>query len=101
MVNQSPEQIARDKIDNMLEQAGWVVQSRNKVNFSVGDGVAVLEYQTDIGPVDYVLFVDRKPVGVIEAKKEEEGQRLIVTEDHKPTILIRLKGKEMLHSLIV
>ncbi|MBY0124407.1 DEAD/DEAH box helicase family protein [Bacillus sp. S/N-304-OC-R1] len=81
MVNQNPEQIARDKIDLMLKQAGWIVQSKNKVNLSAGIGIAVREYQTDVGPADYVLFVERKPVGVIEAKKEEEGQRLTVAED--------------------
>ncbi|MGN9162993.1 type I restriction endonuclease subunit R [Clostridium sulfidigenes] len=81
MVNQNPEQKSRDKIDLMLNQAGWVVQSKNKVNLSAAQGVAVREYQTDIGPADYVLFIDRKPVGVIEAKKEEEGQRLTVAED--------------------
>lgn len=81
MSNQNPEQKARDKIDIMLRQAGWVVQSKKKVNLSAALGVAVREYQTDIGPADYVLFVDRKPVGVIEAKKEDEGQRLNVAED--------------------
>jgi type I restriction enzyme R subunit len=81
MINQNPEQKARDKIDSMLKQAGWIVQSKNKVNLSAGIGVAVREYQTDIGPADYVLFVERKPVGVIEAKKEEEGQRLTAAED--------------------
>lgn len=81
MNNQNPEQKARDKIDAMLMQAGWSVQSKNKVNLSAAIGVAVREYQTDIGPADYVLFVERKPIGVIEAKKEEEGQRLTVAED--------------------
>lgn len=81
MVNQNPEQRARDKIDLMLSQAGWVVQSKKRVNLSAAQGVAVREYQTDIGPADYVLFVDRKPIGVIEAKKEEEGQRLTVAEE--------------------
>ncbi|MGX4258004.1 type I restriction endonuclease subunit R [Bacillus sp. YH3-2-B2] len=81
MNNQNPEQVARDKIDLMLNRAGWVVQSKNKVNLSAAKGVAVREYQTDIGPADYVLFVERKPVGVIEAKKEEEGQRLTIVED--------------------
>ncbi|NLL64032.1 MAG: hypothetical protein GX241_07395, partial [Ruminococcaceae bacterium] len=78
MVNQSPEQKARDKIDFMLRNAGWTVQDKNRVNLSESRGVAVREYQTDVGPADYVLFVDRKPLGVIEAKKEEEGQRLTV-----------------------
>ncbi|WP_339701350.1 DEAD/DEAH box helicase family protein, partial [Algoriphagus aquimarinus] len=79
--NQNPEQIARDLIDKQLEQAGWLVQSKNEVNLSAGKGVAIREYQTSSGPADYVLFVDRKPVGVIEAKREEEGERLTVVED--------------------
>ena len=47
MTNQNPEQVARDKIDNMLILAGWVVQSKNKVNLAANKGVAVREYQTD------------------------------------------------------
>ena len=81
MTNQTPEQKARDEIDKMLISAGWVVQSKNKVNLSAGKGVAVREYQTDVGPADYVLFVDGKPVGVIEAKREEEGERLTAHEE--------------------
>ncbi|MBP5455970.1 MAG: DEAD/DEAH box helicase family protein, partial [Paludibacteraceae bacterium] len=80
-MNQNPEQIARDKIDSLLEQAGWKIQSKNKIDFSVGVGVAIREYQTDEGPADYVLFVNRKPVGVIEAKREEEGVNLTVVEE--------------------
>ena len=80
MTNQNPEQIARDKIDELLIQSGWKVQDRKALNFNSGLGVAVREYPTDIGPVDYVLFVDRKPVGLIEAKREEEGHRLTVHE---------------------
>jgi len=80
MVNQNPEQIARDKIDTLLAQSGWKVQDRKALNFNAGLGIACREYPTDIGPVDYVLFVDRKPVGVIEAKREEEGHRLTVHE---------------------
>ena len=79
--NQNPEQIVRDKIDQMLVDAGWVVQSRKEVDLGVNQGVAVREYPTDIGPADYVLFVDKKPVGIIEAKREEEGHRLTVVEE--------------------
>ncbi|WP_339675638.1 DEAD/DEAH box helicase family protein [Cyclobacterium marinum] len=79
--NQNPEQIARDLIDSQLHQAGWLVQSKSEVNLSASKGVAIREYQTSSGPADYVLFVDRKPVGVIEAKREEEGERLTVVED--------------------
>ena len=81
MVNQNPEQVARDQIDAMLILAGWVVQSKNKVNLAANKGVAVREYQTDAGLADYLLFVDKKPVGVIEAKREEEGERLSAHEE--------------------
>ena len=80
-VNQNPEQIARDKIDKMLIDAGWLVQSKREVDLSANKGIAVKEYQTDVGPADYVLFVDRKPVGVIEAKREDEGYRISVVEE--------------------
>ena len=60
--NQNPEQIARDTIDKMLTEAGWVVQSKNDVDIHASKGVAVREYQTDIGPADYVLFVNQKQV---------------------------------------
>ncbi|HPB90944.1 MAG TPA: type I restriction-modification enzyme R subunit C-terminal domain-containing protein [Rugosibacter sp.] len=78
--NQNPEQKARDTIDLLLKQAGWVVQSAKKIDLNIGQGQAVREYQTDVGPADYVLFVDKKAVGVIEAKREEEGQRLTAHE---------------------
>lgn len=80
-INQNPEQIARDRIDEMLTDSGWTVQSINKVDLSANKGIAVREYQTDVGPADYVLFVDRKPVGIIEAKREEEGHRFTVVEE--------------------
>jgi len=73
MSNQNPEQIARDKIDRQLIACGWVIQKKNQINLNAGLGIAVTEYQTDIGPADYVLFVDKKPVGIIEAKRAEEA----------------------------
>lgn len=81
MTNQNPEQIARDNIDRQLNACGWIIQSKSKINLSAGIGVAVREYSTEVGPADYVLFVDGKPVGIIEAKREEEGHKLTVHED--------------------
>ncbi|MDO8263735.1 MAG: type I restriction-modification enzyme R subunit C-terminal domain-containing protein [Gallionella sp.] len=78
--NQNPEQKARDTIDALLTQAGWVVQSAKKIDLNAGLGQAVREYQTDVGPADYVLFVDKKAVGVIEAKKEELGHKITEVE---------------------
>lgn len=80
-MNQNPEQKARDLIDQLLIQSGWIVQDKNKSNLTAGIGVAIREYQTDIGPADYILFVDKKPVGVIEAKRSDEGLKLTVVED--------------------
>lgn len=80
-MNQNPEQIARDHIDRLLAESGWIVQPKSKLNLAAGLGVAVTEYRTDSGPVDYLLFVDKKPVGIIEAKKAEEGVRLTQVED--------------------
>lgn len=66
----TPEQKARQNIDKQLFQAGWIVQDLKDFNPSSELGIAVREYPTESGSADYVLFIDRKPVGVIEAKKE-------------------------------
>lgn len=80
-MNQNPEQIARDKIDQMLIEAGWLVQSKDKVNLSAGLGVALREVNTENGPADYILFVNSKAVGVIEAKTEDLGYKLLQVEE--------------------
>lgn len=80
MLNQTPEQLARQNIDKQLVACGWVIQDKSALNLSVGLGIAVREYQTDVGPADYVLFVGGKPVGVIEAKREEEGEAFTAHE---------------------
>lgn len=68
--NRTPEQIAREKIDQSLNVAGWLVQDMKDINLGASLGVIVREYPTETGPADYILFVNRNPVGVIEAKKE-------------------------------
>jgi type I restriction enzyme R subunit len=80
-INQNPEQIARDNIDRRLKACGWAVQNKKQINLGAAPGVAVREYQTDAGPADYLLFVDKKPVGVIEAKEENKGFQLTQVED--------------------
>jgi type I restriction enzyme R subunit len=66
----TPEQRARQLIDAQLEGAGWVIQDRDEMNLGAGLGVAVREYPLAAGPCDYLLFVDRKACGVVEAKPE-------------------------------
>ncbi|MCO5383950.1 MAG: DEAD/DEAH box helicase family protein [Methanosarcina barkeri] len=79
--NQTPEQNARNNIDRKLNDSGWIVQEKSRIDWSASRGIAVKEYLTDVGPADYVLFVDKKPVGIIEAKRDEEGHRLTVVEE--------------------
>lgn len=79
--NQNPEQIARDQIDRLLEASGWIVQDKKAIDFNAGQGIAVREYQTDVGPADYALFVDKKAVGVIEAKPEDWGHKITTVEE--------------------
>ena len=81
--NQDPEDVARDMIDTMLENAGWVIQDKDKINFGAGEGVAIREYQTDVGPADYALFLGGArpvPVGIVEAKRPEEGHKMVMHE---------------------
>ncbi|MCA3019096.1 MAG: DEAD/DEAH box helicase family protein, partial [Rhodocyclaceae bacterium] len=76
----TPEAKAREQIDRKLIAAGWVLQDMSQLNLAAGQGVAVREYPTDTGPADYVLFVDRKPVAVIEAKKDVAAENITVAE---------------------
>ena len=76
----NPEQQAREIIDKKLIQSGWVIQDLKALNLSASLGVAVREFPTSTGPVDYALFVDGIPVGVIEAKKTELGENITTVE---------------------
>jgi type I restriction enzyme R subunit len=64
------EQRARVLIDQQLTNAGWLVQDRKDINLFAGQGVAVREMimARGHGRVDYLLYVDQRVVGVIEAK---------------------------------
>ncbi len=60
----------REDIDKKLIAAGWVIQDKNRLNLHEALGVAVREMDTDTGPADYMLFVEGKACGIIEAKRE-------------------------------
>ena len=76
----TPEAKAREQIDKKLQESGWVIQDIKTLNLTVALGVAVREFLTSTGPVDYALFVDGMPVGVAEAKKDEKGEVLTDVE---------------------
>lgn len=76
----TPEQKARSAIDQRLTLSGWILQDMRQLNPVAGPGVAVREFPTSTGPVDYALFVDGTPVGVVEAKADEKGQDITTVE---------------------
>ncbi len=65
-----PEEEARQNIDRMLNNAGWKVQDLKDIDLGASPGVAVREFPLKSGFADYMLFVVRKAVGIIEAKPE-------------------------------
>jgi type I restriction enzyme R subunit len=65
-----PEEEARKKIDKLLEAAGWRIQDYKDLNLGAGLGVVVRSFPLKTGEADYLLFVDRRAVGVVEAKPE-------------------------------
>ena len=69
---ETPEQRARRDIDAKLAAAGWLVQHRDDMDLTAGRGVAVCEFpmRTGFGTADYLLYLDRRAVGAIEAKAE-------------------------------
>jgi type I restriction enzyme, R subunit len=66
----SPEAAARETIDDLLVAAGWAIQDYRAFNPGAARGIALREVPLDSGRCDYLLLVDRIPLGVIEAKKE-------------------------------
>ncbi len=76
----TPEEKARLTIDEKLRQAGWVIQDMKRLDLAVSLGVAVREFPTSTGEVDYALFIDGQPAGVVEAKREEAGQSITDVE---------------------
>src|ERR1700682_6302847 len=66
----TPEQKARREIDADLTAAGWLVQGRDDLDLTAGRGIAVREFpmKSGFGFADYLLYLDRKAVGAVEAK---------------------------------
>jgi type I restriction enzyme, R subunit len=68
----TPEDRARQNIDKLLTDAGWLAQDKRATNLSAGRGVTVGEFplKPGHGEADYLLFFDGSPIGVVEAKQK-------------------------------
>lgn len=102
-------------IDRQLEDAGWAVQDKKDLNLFAAQGVAVREVvmKPGHGRADYLLYVDKQAVGVIEAKPEgtplsgvewqsamyaeglpEEVRRRALTKDGRLPFVFEASGAE-------
>ena len=75
-----PEAKSRELIDSRLSASGWIVQTYKHMDIGAGPGLAITEFPGADGEADYLLYVDGKAIGVVEAKpagyplKGVEGQ---------------------------
>jgi hypothetical protein len=79
--NKNPEQIARDAIDKRLRASGWAAQGKKSIDHDAAAGIAITEYTTSIGPADYVLFSEKRALGVVEAKPDSWGAKITTVEE--------------------
>lgn len=77
------EQDVRKTIDAMLADSGWVVQDYASRNLGAGQGVAIREYPLGRYSADYALFINSRPVGVVEAKKRGHTLSGVVDQSEK------------------
>lgn len=79
-MNQNPEQQARDKIDSDLTRCGWLIQHKSKIKFNTYIRTPSIEYQTSVGAVDSIPFIDKKTVRVSIEWGFKKKPTLIFTE---------------------
>lgn len=66
----NPEEKSRKNIDRLLKNADWTLQKYPDFNLSASTGIAISEFPLSNGTPDYLLIVNGKAIGVIEAKPE-------------------------------
>jgi type I restriction enzyme, R subunit len=79
----TPEEKARRRIDQQLQQCGWAVMDYNDLDLTAGPGVAAREFPLRGGFADYLLYADGKAVGVVEAKPEGHTLTGVETQSGK------------------
>ena len=97
---QNPKQVTRQTIDANLRAAGWLIQDRADANLHAARGIAIREFRLEHGHgfADYLLFVDGRAVGVLEAKKAGEPLRAHeVFAVHQPESLAEALTADTLH----
>ncbi|MGF4043635.1 type I restriction endonuclease subunit R [Paenarthrobacter nitroguajacolicus] len=93
---------ARALIDGQLVDSGWSVQDKKNLNLFAAQGVACREVvmKPGHGRTDYLLYVDQRAVGAIEAKPEGttlsgvEWQSTMYAEGLPPEVRLKALTKE-------
>jgi hypothetical protein len=71
-----PEARARQNIDLLLEECGWLVQNRDEMNIYASKGVAVREFaMPGVGEANYLLSADGGAIGVVSELRGDPGFR--------------------------
>jgi type I restriction enzyme R subunit len=81
----TPEEKARERIDELLARCGWAVQDFADMNAYAQLGVAVREFPLKTGAADYMLYADGQAIGVVEAKPEGHTLTGVETQSGKYT----------------
>jgi type I restriction enzyme R subunit len=79
----TPEQEARQRIDEQLTACGWIVQDYSEMDIAAGAGVAIREFPLKSGFADYLLYADCRAIGVVEAKPEGHTLTGVETQSGK------------------
>jgi len=79
-----PEDLARETIDGLLVQCGWILQNRSTINLSASRGIAIREGLLKGGEAHYLLFGDAKALGTVEGK---QGDTLVGVEEQSGRLL--------------
>lgn len=81
----TPEARARLNIDELLTRSDWIIFNHKQANIHAGCGVVIREFPLakGHGTADYLLYVNGKAVGIIEAKKEGSTLRGVEVQSRK------------------
>src|ERR1700674_3452100 len=73
----TPELRARQQIDLLLQQSGWIVQDRSQTNLAAGPGVAIREALLKTGEADYLLFAGGKAIATVRTQPTKDERKQI------------------------
>jgi type I restriction enzyme R subunit len=91
----------RRLIDQQLRDSGWEADSdllrySKGIRPQKGKNIAIAEWPTKSGPVDYALFIDLELVGLVEAKKQDKDVSAVLKQTARYSRDYVIKNNEVL-----